>query len=404
MSLRLAARVQRIKPSPSSAAADRAAALRREGRSIIGLVVGEPDLDMPGHIVEAIVEAARQGQTRYTQNAGTPELRAAISAKLQRENGLDYAADQILVTPGAKSAIFNALLATLGEGDEVLVPAPYWVSYPDMVLACDGTPVTVIGHESDGFKLRPEALAQAITPRTRWLILNSPSNPTGAVYSEAEWKDLLEVLQAHPQVWLMTDEIYEHICFAGHKPRHPLVLEPGLKERTLIVNGVSKTYAMTGLRLGYAAGPPALIQAMAALQSQSTSNACSLSQAGAVAALNGDQSFVVRNAELYRCRRDEVVGRINAIDGLRCELPDGAFYVYVNCAGLLGRQTPKGQILGNDDDVVMYLLEQVGVAVIAGHAYGLSPYFRLSTAASLETLIEGCVRMATAVSLLRTPA
>ncbi|MHC1481267.1 aspartate transaminase [Frateuria aurantia] len=404
MSLRLAARMQRIKPSPSSAAADRAAALRREGRSIVGLVVGEPDLDMPAHIAEAITEAVRRGQTRYTQNAGTPELRAAISGKLSRENGLDYPASQILVTPGAKSAIFNALLATLEQGDEVLVPAPYWVSYPDMVLACDGTPVTVVGHEQDGFKLRPEALARAITPRTRWLILNSPSNPSGAVYSESEWLGLIEVLRAHPHVWLMTDEIYEHIRFTDHEPRHPLVLEPGLKARTLVVNGVSKTYAMTGLRLGYAAGPSILIDAMAALQSQSTSNACSLSQAGALAALNGDQSLVADNAELYRQRRDRVVLRLNTIPGLRCPVPDGAFYVYVHCGGLLGKLTPQGHVLNNDDDVVMYLLEQAGVAVIPGHAYGLSPYFRLSTAASMQTIDEGCDRIDAAVAALRDSA
>lgn len=400
----LAARVRRIKPSPSSTAADRANALRRQGRSIVSLVVGEPDFETPAHIGAAAKAAIADGQTRYTQNTGTPALRQAISDKFKRENGLDIDPGRIVVTTGAKSAIFNAFLATLGEGDEVLIPAPYWVSYPDMVLACDGLPVTLVCSEEDGFKLSAAALAKAITQRTRWLVINSPSNPSGASYSEQEWRAIADVLLQHPHVWLMTDEIYEHIRFSDTVVPHPLVIEPQLRERTLIVNGVSKTYAMTGWRIGYAAGPAQIIDAIAMLQSQSTSNACSISQAAALAALQGDQSFVAESRAVYRERRDQVVGWISAIPGLSCRLPEGAFYVFVNCAGLIGLRTPEGAVLGNDEDVVMYLLEHAGVAVVAGSAYGVSPYFRLSTAASLDTLREGCERIAASAALLTADA
>ncbi|PHN30374.1 aspartate transaminase [Pseudomonas sp. ICMP 561] len=397
---RIAARVQRIKPSPSSAAADRANELRRQGKSIINLVVGEPDFDTPKHIREAASAAIENGATRYTLNAGTLELRQAIAAKLARENSLDYPASQVVVTSGAKSAIFNAFAATLGAGDEVLIPAPYWVSYPDMVLACEGEPVTLACPEENGFKLTAEQLRAAITERTRWLLINSPSNPTGASYSAEELRALADVLLDFPDVLVMTDDIYEHIRFDDAPNAHILTVEPALRDRVLVINGVSKTYAMTGWRIGYAAGPADLINAMATLQSQSTSNASSVSQAAAVAALNGDQSFVKESVVVYQRRRDRCLERINAIDGLSCLKPNGAFYLYVNCGALLGKTRPDGKPLETDADVVMYLLESQGVAVVAGTAYGLAPFFRMSIATALETLEEGCSRIATAVAAL----
>ena len=397
---RISARVQRIKPSPSSAASDRANELRRQGKSIINLVVGEPDFDTPAHIRAAACTAIERGETRYTANAGTPQLRQAIVDKLQRENGLSYATSQVLVTSGAKSAIFNAFAATLGAGDEVLIPAPYWVSYPDMVLACEGEPVTLACPEENAFKLTPAQLRDAITPRTRWLLLNSPSNPTGASYSTAELRALADVLLDAPHVLLMTDDIYEHIRYDGLDNPHILAIEPALSDRTLVVNGVSKTYAMTGWRIGYAAGPADVIGAMATLQSQSTSNACSVSQAAAVEALNGDQQFVKDSVQVYQERRDRCLDLLNGIDGLSCRKPDGAFYLYVNCSGLLGKTTPQGQRLDSDYDVVMYLLESQGVAVVAGTAYGLAPFFRMSIATALDTLEQGCSRIATAVAAL----
>jgi len=397
---RISARVQRIKPSPSSAASDRANELRRQGKSIINLVVGEPDFDTPAHIRAAACTAIERGETRYTANAGTPQLRQAIVDKLQRENGLSYATSQVLVTSGAKSAIFNAFAATLGAGDEVLIPAPYWVSYPDMVLACEGEPVTLACPEENAFKLTPAQLRDAITPRTRWLLLNSPSNPTGASYSAAELRALADVLLDAPHVLLMTDDIYEHIRYDGLDNPHILAIEPALSDRTLVVNGVSKTYAMTGWRIGYAAGPADVIGAMATLQSQSTSNACSVSQAAAVEALNGDQLFVKNSVQVYQQRRDRCLDLLNGIDGLSCRKPDGAFYLYVNCSGLLGKTTPQGKRLDSDYDVVMYLLESQGVAVVAGTAYGLAPFFRMSIATALDTLEQGCSRIATAVAAL----
>jgi len=397
---RISARVQRIKPSPSSAASDRANELRRQGKSIINLVVGEPDFDTPAHIRAAACTAIERGETRYTANAGTPQLRQAIVDKLQRENGLSYATSQVLVTSGAKSAIFNAFAATLGAGDEVLIPAPYWVSYPDMVLACEGEPVTLACPEENAFKLTPAQLRDAITPRTRWLLLNSPSNPTGASYSAAELRALADALLDAPHVLLMTDDIYEHIRYDGLDNPHILAIEPALSDRTLVVNGVSKTYAMTGWRIGYAAGPADVIGAMATLQSQSTSNACSVSQAAAVEALNGDQQFVKDSVQVYQERRDRCLDLLNGIDGLSCRKPDGAFYLYVICSGLLGKTTPQGQRLDSDYDVVMYLLESQGVAVVAGTAYGLAPFFRMSIATALDTLEQGCSRIATAVAAL----
>lgn len=398
---RIADRVRRIKQSPSSAAAERAAELRRQGKDIVNLVVGEPDFDTPAHIRRAAAEAIESGQTRYTPTAGTPTLREAISAKLARENKLAYSPREIITTCGAKHAIFNALAITVQAGDEVLVPAPYWVSYPDMVLACDGTPVVVPCVEEDGFKLTPAVLDAAITAHTKWLIINSPSNPTGAAYTLEELQALAEVLRRHPQVLVMTDDIYEHIRFDGQATPHLLNAAPDLRERTLLINGVSKTYAMTGWRIGYAAGPADLIGALDILQSQSTSNPSSVSQAAALAALTGDQGFVAEFAETYRRRRDRGLELINAIVGLSCRKPDGAFYLFINCSGLLGRQTPQGKVLENDIDVVMYFLESSGVALVAGTAYGLSPYMRMSIATSVETIEEGCRRMATAVAALR---
>lgn len=398
---RIAERVHRIKPSPSSAAADRANELRRAGKSIINLVVGEPDFDTPVHIRQAACAAIEKGETRYTLNAGTVALREAIKAKLQRENGLDYPISQIVVTCGAKSAIFNAFAATLGADDEVLIPAPYWVSYPDMVLACDGKPVALPCPEANAFKLTAEQLRAAITPRTRWLLLNSPSNPTGATYTAAEWRALADVLLDHPDVLVMTDDIYEHIRYDDQPLSHLLTVEPALRDRVLVINGVSKTYAMTGWRIGFAAGPADLINAMATLQSQSTSNPCSVSQAAAVAALEGDQGFIADSVKVYRQRRDRCLALINAIDGLSCIQPEGAFYLYVNCAQLLGKRTPDGKVLDQDTDVVLYLLESQGVAVVAGTAYGLSPFFRMSTATAVQTLEAGCARIHTAVAALR---
>jgi aspartate aminotransferase len=400
-SSRIADRVRRIKPSPSTSAADRANELRRQGKSIVNLVVGEPDFDTPAHIRHAAAAAMEKGATRYTLMAGTAELRQAIAAKLERENSLRYESNEIIATNGAKSAIYSALAVTLQPGDEVIIPAPYWVSYPDMVLASDGTPVTVPCPEENGFKITPAQLAAAITPRTRWLILNSPSNPTGASYTLAEYRALAEVLAAHPQVLVMTDDIYEHIRFDGEHTPHLLNAAPQLRDRTLAINGVSKTYAMTGWRIGWAAGPRDLVQALDTFLSQSAGNCCSISQAAAAAALNGDQSFVAESVAVYKQRRDATLARINAVPGLACRSPEGAFYLYINCIGLIGKTTPAGKRLEQDGDVVMYLLESEGVAVVAGTAYGLSPYFRLSIATSIDILQEGCTRIARAVAALR---
>lgn len=396
----LAARLRRIKPSPSTFAADRASELRRQGKSIVNLVVGEPDFDTPVHIREAAVEAMNKGQTRYTLMAGTVDVRQAIVAKLQRENGLHYEMDEIIVTSGAKSAIFSAFAITIEAGDEVIIPAPYWVSYPDMVLACDGTPVTVVCPEANGFKLTPEQLEASITPRTRWLLINSPSNPTGASYTMEEYQALAQVLDRHPGVMVMTDDIYEHIRFDGQRTPHLLQAAPQLRDRTLVINGVSKTYAMTGWRIGYIAGRREYIKALDTLLSQSTGSCCAISQAASAAAFNGDQSFVTESVAVYKQRRDRTVQALNAIEGISCRLPEGAFYLYVNCAGLLGRKTPDGKVLKEDTDVVMYLLESEGVAVVAGTAYGLAPYFRMSIATSIDILDEGCKRIARAVAQL----
>jgi len=397
---RIASRLSRVKPSPSSAAQDRAAALRRAGKDIVNMVVGEPDFDTPEHIRRAACAAIERGETRYTPAAGTLALREAIAEKFQRENGLSYTPKDIIVTIGAKHAIYNALSVTLEPGDEVIIPAPYWVSYPDMTLACQGEPVIIPCAEANDFKLTPAALEAAITPKTRWLILNSPNNPSGSSYSAADYRALADVLLRHPQIMLMTDDIYEHIRFESKENPHPVAIEPELKSRTLVINGVSKTYAMTGWRIGWAAGPADLIGALDMLQSQSVTNACSVSQAAALAALRGDQSFVADWANIYRQRRDLALKLINAIPGLSCRTPGGAFYLYVNCSGMIGRMTPDGKKLESDMDAVMYLLEGVGVALIAGTVYGLSPYFRMSIATSIEVIEEGCRRIAQAVAAL----
>ncbi|SAK91666.1 aspartate transaminase [Caballeronia ptereochthonis] len=398
---RIAGRIRRIKPSPSSAAAERAAALRREGKKIVNLVVGEPDFDTPEHIRRAAFEAMERGETRYTATAGTPALRTAIAQKLARENGLDFDPAQIIVTCGAKHAIFNALAVTVDSGDEVLIPAPYWVSYPDMALACDGTPVILPCPEEQDFKLTAQTLAAHITPKSRWLMLNSPTNPTGATYSPEELRALADVLIEHPRILILTDDIYEHIRYDGRNVRHLLSVEPALQSRVVVVNGVSKTYAMTGWRIGYAAGPADIIAAMDTLQSQSTSNASSVGQAAALAALTGDQSFVAECVQVYERRRNRAVELLNQIPGLSCKAPGGAFYLFVNCAGLIGRKTPTGQTLENDSDVVLYFLETAGVALIAGSAYGTPNYFRASIATSIEIIDEGCDKLRRAVGELR---
>ena len=398
--MRLSSRVGRIKPSPSMVARDRARQLRAEGRDIVDLTAGEPDFDTPPHIAAAVRDALARGETRYTPVNGTLSLRKAIIAKLARENGVAYGLENIVVGGGAKQVIYNALAATLDAGDEVIIPAPYWVSYPDMVAACDGTPIIVACGENSRFKLTAEALAQAVTPRTRWVIINSPCNPTGAFYDKDEIRALADVLLQHPHVGLMTDDIYEHVRFDGGAAVCPVAVEPALKNRTLLVNGVSKTYAMTGFRIGYGAAPARLAAAMNTIQSQTTSAPCSISQAASVAALTGDQTFVAEAREAYRERRDRTLSLLNAIEGLSCLAPDGAFYLYPSCAGLIGRRRENGRALADDRDVALYLLESEGVAVVDGSSYGLSPYLRLSIASSLPTLEDACARIARACAAL----
>jgi aspartate aminotransferase len=393
--------MRRIKPSPSSTVTDRVAELRRQGKTIVNLAIGEPDFDTPAHIRRAASEAIERGETRYTQVAGTLALREAIAHKLQQENRLDYSPKEIIVTVGAKHAIFNALAVTLEDRDEVIVPAPFWVSYPDMVLACDGTPVIVPCAEADDFRLSAEALEAAITAKTRWLVFNSPTNPTGTVYTVAQLRAIADVLLRHPQVMLLTDDIYEHIRFDGGATPHLVAIEPQLRPRAVVINGVSKSYAMTGWRIGYAAGPADIIGAMDMIQSQSTSGASSVSQAAALAALRGPMDFLAPWVATYRQRRDTALALLNAIPGISCRAPGGAFYLYVNCAGLIGRRTPQGAMLASDLDVTLYLLESAGVSLIAGTAYGMSPYFRMSIATGLDVIEDGCRRIAAAVAELQ---
>ncbi len=383
----------RIKPSPTIAVSTKARELKAAGKDVIGLGAGEPDFDTPDNIKEAAIVAIREGQTKYTAVDGTPALKQAIVAKLKRENGLDYTTDQVTVGAGGKQVIFNAMVSTLDPGDEVIIPAPYWVSYPDIVLLCGGTPVPVDCPSQAGFKLQPADLEAAITPKTKWIILNSPNNPTGAGYSRAEMKALTDVLMRHPHVHVMTDDMYEHLVYDDFQFVTPAQVEPGLYDRTLTMNGVSKAYAMTGWRIGYAAGPKDLIKAIAKVQSQSTTNPSSISQAAAVEALNGTQDFIPERAEAFKARRDLVVEMLNAAEGLSCHKPEGAFYVYPSCAGCMGKTTPDGKTLETDEDFAGYLLETVGVAVVHGEAFGFSPFFRVSYATSMEALTEACTRI-----------
>jgi len=394
-------RLGRIKPSPTIAVTDMARKLKAEGRDVISLGVGEPDFDTPENIRQAAIAAMARGETRYTEVDGTQALKKAIQAKFRRENGLEYALDEITVGTGGKQVLFNALSATVNAGDEVIIPAPYWVSYPDMVLLCEGVPVSVPCGENSGFKLRAEDLERSITPKTKWIILNSPSNPTGAAYTRDELKALTDVLMKHPQVWVMTDDMYEHLVYDDFKFATPAEVEPRLKDRTLTVNGVSKAYCMTGWRIGYAGGPKALIKAMAKMQSQSTSNPCSISQAAAVEALSGPQDFIAKHNKIFKERRDMVAKMLNQAPGLRCGVPEGAFYVYPSCAGVIGKTTPGGKRIETDDDFVTYLLETEGVAAVQGSAFGLSPFFRVSYATSNEILKEACERIIRACKALK---
>lgn len=378
----------------------RANAMKREGKPVIILGAGEPDFDTPDTVKQAAKAAIDRGETKYTALDGTPELKQAISAKFRRENGVDYALDEITVSAGAKQVLFNAFMASIDPGDEVIIPTPYWTSYSDIVEICGGVPVLIPCDAEAGFRLRADQLERAITPKTRWLLLNSPSNPSGAAYGAEHYRPLLDVLLAHPHVWLMIDDMYEHIVYDGFDFVTPAALEPRLKGRTLTVNGVSKAYAMTGWRIGYAGGPKALIKAMSVIQSQSTSCPSSVSQAAAVEALNGSQDFLVERRESFRRRRDLVVSGLNAIDGISCRTPEGAFYTFAGCGGLIGRTTPKGRRIENDSDFTDYLLEDALVAVVPGSAFGLSPYFRISYATSDAKLEDALQRIAAACAAL----
>jgi aspartate aminotransferase len=389
----LADRLARVKPSPTMAMTALATELKAAGRDIISLSQGEPDFDTPANIKEAAIAAIQAGDTKYTVFDGRIELKRAICAKFARENGLTYEPRQITVSSGGKQVLYNAFVATLSPGDEVVIPAPYWVSYPEMVLLADGTPVPVPCPQNNSFKLRPEDLEAAITPRTKWLILNSPSNPSGAAYTERDLRELAEVLLRHEQVWVMTDDMYEHLVYDDFRFATIARIEPRLYERTLTVNGVSKAYCMTGWRIGYGGGPQALIKAMGAIQSNSTANPCSISQAAAIEALNGPQDFIALHNRSFKERRDLVVDLLNRVPGLHCPRPEGAFYVYPSCAGVLGKRTPDGRTIENDEDFVRYLLEDSGVAVVHGGAFGLAPHFRISYATSTAELREACARI-----------
>jgi aspartate aminotransferase len=393
MSIKLSARVQAVKPSATLAITARAKALKAAGKDVVGLGAGEPDFDTPEHIKDAAIKAIRDGQTKYTAVDGIPELKAAICAKFRRENGLEYTPAQVTVGTGGKQTLYNAFMATLNPGDEVIIPAPYWVSYPDMVLLAGGTPVPVVAGIETAFKLTPAQLEAAITPRTKWFIFNSPSNPTGAGYTRAELKALTDVLLRHPHVWIMSDDMYEHLVFDDFEFTSPAQVEPRLYDRTLTCNGVSKAYAMTGWRIGYAAGPVALIKAMGTVQSQSTSNPCSISQYAALEALTGPQDFLAPNRALFQRRRDLVVSMLNAAPGINCPVPEGAFYVYPDISGCIGKTSAGGVLLTDDETFASALLEETGVAVVFGAAFGLSPNFRVSYATSDEVLREACSRI-----------
>ncbi|MSP93675.1 MAG: pyridoxal phosphate-dependent aminotransferase [Alphaproteobacteria bacterium] len=389
----LAQSLNRIKPSPTLAMTQKSRELKAAGRDIIGLAAGEPDFDTPDNIKKAAIDAINRGETKYTNIEGIPELRAAIAKKFKRENNVDYTPAQCFVSPGGKSIIYNAMMATVNEGEEVIVPAPYWVSYPDIVLLAGGKPVVIETRLEDGFRLTPEALDAAITPKTKWIIFNQPSNPTGACYTREQLKALTDVLMKHKHVWILTDDMYEHLVFGGFKFHTVVEVEPGLYERTLTMNGVSKAYAMTGWRIGYCAGPLPLIAAMAKLQSQSATNATSISQWASVEALNGTQDFIPKFQKVFEGRRDLVVSMLNQSNGIECPVPEGAFYVYPSIRKLIGMKTPNGTILKTDEDFANSLLEAEGVAVVHGGAFGLSPFFRISYATSDKVLEDACGRI-----------
>jgi aspartate aminotransferase len=389
----LSTALDRVKPSATIAVSDKARQLKAAGRNVIGLGAGEPDFDTPANIKLAAIRAIEAGKTKYTAVDGIPELKQAIVDKFKRENGLTYQPNQVVVGTGGKQVLYNALMATINPGDEVIIPAPYWVSYPEMVALAGGESVPVVCSAEFGFKLQPDALEAAITPKTKWVILNSPSNPTGAAYTEAELKALTDVLLKHPHVWVMTDDMYEHLVYDGFVFTTPAQVEPKLFDRTLTVNGVSKAYCMTGWRIGYAAGPVQLIKAMTTIQSQSTSNPCSIAQWAAVEALNGPQEFIANHNKVFKERRDLVVAMLNQADGIHCPCPEGAFYVYPSCAGTIGKTAPSGKKIENDEDFVTELLEAEGVAVVHGSAFGLGPAFRISYATKTSDLEEACKRI-----------
>jgi len=397
----LAARLKLVKPSPTVAVTAKAAELKRAGHNVIGLGAGEPDFPTPPHIVDAAIAAMRTGKTKYTAPEGIIELREAISRKLKRDNNLDYAANQISVGCGGKQTIYNALMATLNPGDEVIVPAPYWVSYTDITSLAEGKPVVVSCSAESGFKMRPEQLERAITPKTKWIILNSPSNPTGTVYTSTELRALAEVLLKHPHVFIMTDDMYEFLVYDDAKFSTIAAVEPRLYDRTLTLNGLSKAYCMTGWRVGYAAGPLTIIKAMNMIQSQSTTATSTISQWAGVAALDGDHSFIAKNNAVFKERRDLVLSMLAQAPGITCTKPEGAFYVYPSCAGVIGKKTPQGKTLATDEDFVSYLLESEGVAVVQGAAFGLSPYFRISYATATELLEDACQRIQRACAALK---
>jgi aspartate aminotransferase len=389
----LADALSRVKPSATIAVSQKARDLKAKGRDVIGLGAGEPDFDTPDNIKNAAIDAIRRGETKYPPVSGIPPLREAIAKKFKRENNLDYRPEQTIVGTGGKQILFNALMATLNPGDEVVIPRPYWVSYPEMVAICGGTATFAETSIDNGFKLTPEALEKAITPKTKWLIFNSPSNPSGAAYTEAELRAVADVLLKHPNVWVLTDDMYEHLTYNDFTFRTIAEVEPKLYERTLTMNGVSKAYAMTGWRIGYAAGPLQLIKAMDMIQGQQTSGACTIAQWASVEALNGPQDFVAKNKAVFQNRRDLVVSMLNQARGIACPVPEGAFYVYPSCAALIGKKAPSGKVIGTDEDFVTELLETEGVAVVHGSAFGLGPNFRISYATSEQQLEEACIRI-----------
>ncbi|MEO0909148.1 MAG: pyridoxal phosphate-dependent aminotransferase [Pseudomonadota bacterium] len=385
--------LSRVKPSATIAVSQKARELKQAGRDVIGLGAGEPDFDTPDNIKKAAIEAINRGETKYTAVPGIQELREAICAKFKRENNLDYKPEQVIASTGGKQVIYNAFAATLDPGDEVIIPAPYWVSYPDMVLLNGGEPVFVDATFENNFKITGEQLEAAITPKTKWFLFNSPSNPSGAAYSREELKDLTDVLMKYPDIWVLTDDMYEHLCYGDFEFVTPAQVEPGLYDRTLTMNGVSKAYAMTGWRLGYCAGPIELIKAMNLVQGQSTSGLCSITQWAGVEALTGPQDFIDERRKVFEDRRDLVVSMLNQANGIDCPKPEGAFYVYPSCKGLIGKKTPEGKVIETDEDFVTELLEAEGVAVVHGSAFGLGPNFRISYATSTEALQSACERI-----------